>query len=1197
MSVKTNPSPVSEKRPAAGRAPKVRRRRGRALLFLLLVAPVAGWFAPTVVAHTPLRGRIVPFLLPGYPAAIETGAAELDWLRPVVLRDVVLHDPTGAEFVRLPEIQSEKTLLDLALSRRQAGKFTLKDPQVRIAVRGDGSNLEDVVRPLLEARSSSSPRGFSIESDGGRLELIDAEGRRRVRLEKMTLGFVRPADESELWQVACTGAVEGPGMPGSYRLKATAGPGENAAGAATAAVKAHVRLDGLVMEDWQPVVSRLWPEARATGVLDVDLECRGEWSEQVKPVLLSGEGRLASREFAVTVGGASSPRNWSLRDLAAGGRMEYAGGTLRLDDVRFKSDLARLTATGAFRLASAEEATPAASPARDGFQVQGDVDLTKLVKTFPDMLQMREGAELTAGALRIDVASKSDGERRTWNGSLEAKGLAAIDRGKSITWDQPLLLRFAAHDSADGPVLDSVDCRSEFLHVSGRGSLNEGTLTASCDLDRLAGELRRFLDLESWRMAGRLQMELGCRRAENDTIGANGRVTIDAFEFALPGRRAWSEKHLEARLTASAALAELRLARLMEASLEVTGGSDRLEIKLLEPVAFAGDVKGAAAPFNVRLVGDLASWRSRSQPVWPLNDWDLRGNVDLTSRVAWSPETVRWEEMTATIDKLHAWKGGLFVTDPRVKIQSSGEWNRNTGRWSAPRSTWASTALSLRADNVVREPSPQGPGTVSGSVVFRGGVEELLGWTRDPSLVTSRRLQGVVSGRVQLERSGQVSNADASLRVEGLALSVPAGQQSAVGWREVWREKELAVTGRGRYDHQLDLLDVPEVKLTSDALQLSLRAAVGEMTTRPSVELAGEIEYDWQNVTPRLRAWLGDDLEITGHQKKSFAFRGPRPVSTARSGSAAAGTELAISTEGTEPPFQTEPPAPGLSGEAALGWQTARLYGLEIGAADLQARLNGATVSFTPIELAVSDGKVHLVPEIQLYREPAALVFAPGKAIDNMRLSPELCRGWMKYVAPLLADATRAEGRLSLDLAGAGIPVADPAKSEMHGTLAIHQAEISPGPTARQLVQLGMQVRQMVQRRMASTPAAPAGAWLTMPEQNVEVQLVDGRVYHRTLEFRVGDVTILTEGSVGLDETLALSAIIPIREEWVQNDRYLANMKGQSIRVGIGGTLQRPQIDPRALNELARQMGGSAAGQLLQEGVRNQLDKLFGRQR
>jgi len=383
------------------------------------------------------------------------------------------------------------------------------------------------------------------------------------------------------------------------------------------------------------------------------------------------------------------------------------------------------------------------------------------------------------------------------------------------------------------------------------------------------------------------------------------------------------------------------------------------------------------------------------------------------------------------------------------------------------------------------------------------------------------------------------------------------------------------------------------MSLSSEALKFSVQGAIGELTSRPSVDLSGEVEYDWQNVMGRLRPWLGDEIQITGQEKRSFALRGPRAVASSRSSRRSSAAELAIA--GNDADSQEEFAASSaLHGEAAIGWKTAKIYGLDVGPAELQARFNGATLEFSPLDLAVSEGRLKLAPEIQFTSNPPVLVLPRGQVTENVRLSPELCRHWLKFVAPLLADATRAEGRFSLDLEGASLPVSDPKRGEVAGTLAIHQADVNPGPMARQLIQVAEQVRQILKRGLPAAAASPQNAWLKVPEQNVEFRMADGRVHHKQLEFLVGDVTIRTEGSVGVDETLALVATVPVRDEWVQGSKYFSGMKGQTLRIPITGTLNRPHIDSQIVGTLARQMGTNAAGQLLKDGLGNQLDRLFG---
>ncbi len=407
------------------------RSRLRPLLFvLLIIAGVGFWFAPRIVARTPLRQRIVPALVPGYPAAITTGSASLDWFAPVELRDVIFEDLSGEALLNVPVIRSERTLIDILLDSRNAGTIHLETPKSRIVVRADGSNLEDVVRPVLAAQSEPSARGFTIVSDGGDLELVDDAQGRRTRINSLTMSCTKPSDGNGAWQFACAGSIDRPGLPGTFRLEGSLSPatdeglnpalegteeggrGPVAGVAAQAAVfEARVRTDGLVLDEFQAAVARLWPTVRCNGVLDAELALKGSLSSEAKPVALTAEGRVASRELSLSAAGVGGMQRWKVRDLVAGGRAELVNGTFRFDDVRIKSDLARLNANGTFGVgesgstsAGGNSAMTATTASDDkslskldmgNCHVEGEVDLTKLVQVFPNLVRVREGTELT----------------------------------------------------------------------------------------------------------------------------------------------------------------------------------------------------------------------------------------------------------------------------------------------------------------------------------------------------------------------------------------------------------------------------------------------------------------------------------------------------------------------------------------------------------------------------------------------------------------------------------------------------------------------------------------------------------------------------------------------------------------------------------------------------------------------------------
>jgi hypothetical protein len=106
--------------------------------------------------------------------------------------------------------------------------------------------------------------------------------------------------------------------------------------------------------------------------------------------------------------------------------------------------------------------------------------------------------------------------------------------------------------------------------------------------------------------------------------------------------------------------------------------------------------------------------------------------------------------------------------------------------------------------------------------------------------------------------------------------------------------------------------------------------------------------------------------------------------------------------------------------------------------------------------------------------------------------------------------------------------------------------------------------------------------------------MVDGRIYHRGLELVFPDFTLRTYGSVGLDESLAIMAELPVPPKWIGNNTLGQALQGQTIQLPIGGTLRSPKIDQQALAQAnARFLGKAASGVLKQELFR-QIDRVLG---
>ncbi len=212
--------------------------------------------------------------------------------------------------------------------------------------------------------------------------------------------------------------------------------------------------------------------------------------------------------------------------------------------------------------------------------------------------------------------------------------------------------------------------------------------------------------------------------------------------------------------------------------------------------------------------------------------------------------------------------------------------------------------------------------------------------------------------------------------------------------------------------------------------------------------------------------------------------------------------------------------------------------------------------------------------------------------MTDVAISQEVSERALKYIAPVLADATRVDGSFSVSLSEMSGPLDNPQQARAAGLLTIHNAQVSPGPSTAEWVSLIRQVRDLVRDGVqgAVAPSAAKRPILTITDRAVQFQMAEGRVYHRGLEFDVGDAIVSSEGSVGIDETLDLLLTVPIQDEWLQkNSSLLSGLRGQSVQFPIRGTLSHPKVDRDALRQLSQQLVQSAA----QGAINTGLDKLF----
>jgi hypothetical protein len=240
-------------------------------------------------------------------------------------------------------------------------------------------------------------------------------------------------------------------------------------------------------------------------------------------------------------------------------------------------------------------------------------------------------------------------------------------------------------------------------------------------------------------------------------------------------------------------------------------------------------------------------------------------------------------------------------------------------------------------------------------------------------------------------------------------------------------------------------------------------------------------------------------------------------------------------------------------------------------------------------------------PEVRLDPAPSELSLPAGPLLTDVRISPEVSEAMLKYIAPVLSGATESQGQFSLALAGARVPLANPKQADIGGQLTVHQVRVVPGEMARQWIGIAKQIEGLTKGgnplSLSQQQPAPANqreiTLLSIRDQQVNFRVVEGRVHHQDMEFQVDDVTFRSQGWVAFDESISLILTVPIQDRWIEKQRLLAGLRGQSLQIPITGTLRQPRMDQTAVASLSSQLLQGAAGQAVGNELNRALDKLF----
>ena len=392
-------------------------------------------------------------------------------------------------------------------------------------------------------------------------------------------------------------------------------------------------------------------------------------------------------------------------------------------------------------------------------------------------------------------------------------------------------------------------------------------------------------------------------------------------------------------------------------------------------------------------------------------------------------------------------------------------------------------------------------------------------------------------------------------RVDGRLKALLHARQSPEGWdlgaraevfdvsriddqgeRQALADKASASLRAG-YSRKLDQLEMSELAVVSPWGRIEGAGSATDLSGTPAFDLKGMFSPDWQALTDLLARKVEPNASISG---------GPR--------------EWRLS--GKVPSLDASDVVATLNGELGVNLEQVDVFGMRLGKAALVVHARDGKFLIDPIDSTLNSGKLHLEPEVTHDKQGQTwLHLGPSSGLEGAVVNDEVSHRVLSYAAPVLDQATRVQGRVSLALNDAFIPIGArmrEVQARVDGDVLFDNVEFMPGPLADQLLGVFRQERRP----------------LLVLRDPISIRILGRKIYQEGLVIPLGNVAAIgLDGSVDFDQNLDLVArfaMVPPRKNIPVLSQILENTQ---LQVPISGTLKKPRLNTEAIKDRFKDMG------------------------
>lgn len=1190
--------------------------------YALLVLAVVFFFLPNLIGWLGLHQTAINYFASDVRGSIRVDSFSAGWLQPVELSGIRMVDDEQQTVLTADSIRTNKTMFALATGT-DYGVVQIERPIVFVQMGPNSSNVEDTfvnyLRPAVETDPAETRSATAVNSIpqvelnivDGQVQLAGMDSRRSWQIDSINGRVQTGGDDAPM--LAELAARVTPQMlddqnqstshsPGALTLISQIDAGSNQL--TFDSIDVALETKRLPMSVIGPALERALGPAAVSGIMSGNLQ--GNFNANDQSIAISVTD-MDCREAFFACPSLIDQDQIQIQSMLCDGDLQLTPRLISANEFRLKSDLGRVRANGNFDVQQISQLGTNGRLLDSPFEMDGKLDLAQIIAMLPSTLQLHQDLDVQSGDVTFQVNSQNTNGTRRLVVNMDTANLAATRTGKQIVWAKPLRLVGTIAERNQQLSLENIRCESDFLNITGQGNLREAQFDVDGNLQMLTERVGQFVNLGDTSLAGIMKGRIGWRLvdesparlaidpSEQSPIQISGNFAIDDPVFEMANLPRWAPKEIQIGLT-GVGLTQQRpnqatALQLNEGRIQIDLGSEQAIAVLAQPVAdaFTSEVWLA----KCQATGNFNRWLAHLKNFVDLGPIDGDGQLSVRANVTLGPNDIQFQKTEYRFSDFRFAGYGIRTAESSVDGDLNGRYVYRTGSLEIPDLNVVADSISARGqDLIISYPNQL---RIDGNVAFRANLNRVADWVELSPTDDSIFWFGDAQGSINFASDAQGINmtldsivTDMAAATQTLATRSPTNLVQTASaaqrqWKAIWQDANVKLTGGIKVNHNFDALTFTNAAAQCSSLSGIVSGKVDDLYDTFNMDVTGAWQPDWNKINGLLDEMTGGSLKFTGKKPQRFTIRGPLFVAGQPGASAhpnSSGNTLENSITQSPTPWVPET----LFANATVGWDAGEVLGLPVGPTDFKLALNESMAQFSTDGIPFAGGTIQMAPTIDLRTVSPELKLDRTRIVNNVQLRADTARKWLKYVAPLAADATSAEGNLTVDVTAASVPLLAPEDMQATGTVQLTQAAIGAGPLAEQLLDSVKQIRRLLKPK-AEEPTVRTS--LQLKDQSVAFLIQDGRVYHKQVDFSHKDLSIRTSGSVGFDQTLQMTASIPIADDWIKDEKYLAGLKGQSLTIPIGGTVSKPQIDQSMVKKLSedliRQAASSAAQQAVQE--------------